>query len=943
MSINRRLLYLILLFSLDHSVGGLSIHTTSYDAHTNSLESSENQTIGNATNPVIYTKLRHDANNLQVFRKYQLEKTHQERSKKLKLNETFDDNSTKEISYSYYENTAIEAASINQDDLILEALDRTYKTRLVPVYMHNYDNPKDRATASDPSITSASKCERELNYLMDKLMLLEEARRNRRNLSIGPELAAFFDSFAGEEPGLLFGNYHWTGNWRQCYKRLVFDLDRSNASNTIAFRGRYCTANIRSRFWDERIMEKTKELKVKQYFYDSDQQYNYARFFRIQVGFCLPESCDSRIIDTRRTDIYHLALHKLNEPFKSYDLVDLYCLPDETSKFRRIEPMGWLFIALASFWCSMIILATYFDYKASSKQSSNSNKKTQTSTKTSTKTEQAAARRQKSNSEKLICALSLIKNYHRLTETRSLTSAPAVSTQRKTPEESGKGTPKSITMDPAPNDLLFLNAYKVISMPLIIYGHVGMLSVHLNRFPLDYESFGNDALFHFSSSTVFFVDWYFVTTGFLTSYIMFATKKVERNKLIDWIYSIVHRYWRLAPLYILLFWFQKYLFQHLSHGPVWDYASSNMTIRSVCRGESWLWPLFLVSNLHPIHQECIMPSWYISNDMQFYIITPLILVCLLKWPKGTWIGTLGLIGASISARIHRYMTDPKAQPLELIRPGFDLYMRNNWDMYPTYIYPHYRIPSHLIGLLAGHYAYKVLKGEWTSPLYKATCLVKRAYSKNENAPGKSVLGKLVWIIGFQIVLYMAFATWPLKDFFPRSLEPQVKYFCASIYGFSHSTAALGMALMFLSLTFGHFACIRRFLTLPIWTLISRVNYIVFLTQVEIIYWVYQSGERVPDFSGREAFKYWLQLVLLCYSISTVLTLWIELPLAYLEREYLGSWMAARSKTHIAIPKQSKIYLRPNRSQKSQQCEMVTRSETSQLVGESEHQPSKSAK
>lgn len=948
--INSELIYRItlLLLGLAPTIAGLSLATFS----TSSLSASEEgdrsslKSIKNATNPVVYTKLRHDHNNLQVFRRYQLLKTHEEKSKQLKLIESFDNNSTKEISYTYYENPAIEAHNITQDDLILEALDRTYKTRLIPVYLHNYDSVNDRADSSDPSLTSASKCERELSYLIRKLDQIE-ARKGQGDSSIEPELAAFFDSFAGDEPGLLFGNYHWTGNWRQCYKRLVFDLNRSNASDSYAFRGRYCTANIRSSAWDEKIKEKTSEL-IDNYFKYSQQRYDYARFFRIQVGLCLPESCDSRIIDSRRADIHRLANYKLKEPFKSYDLIDLYCLPDETSKLRRIEPMGWLLILVGSLWVGMILLATYCDYRASMKRNGKKKKSSKSADATA-----ASKPIQKSNSEKLISALSLIKNFHRLTETESITRAATTTAARQQQQQQQLKGQTQVTEQqqeeslakprsgPTPNDLLFLNAYKVISMPLIIFGHVGMMAVHLNRFPLDYESYNSDILFHFSSSTVFFVDWYFVITGFLTSYIMFVTKKVERNNLIDWIYSVFHRYWRLAPLYILLVWFNKYLFQHTSYGPVWDYGTSNMTLRSSCRRESWLWPVLLASNLHPIHEECIMPSWYIASDMQFYLITPFILIGLLKWPRITWVATLGAIGASISARIHRYLTDPRVQPLELMRPGFDLFMRNNWDVHATYIYPQYRIPSHLIGILAGHYAYKVLKGDWSSPLYRPSQLLAKRSTNQKGENRGSLLGRLTWLMGIQIVFYMAFATWPIKDLFPRSLEPQVKYFTAIVYGFDHSTAALGMALMFVSLIFGHFASIRKFLTLPFWSVISRFNYIVFLVQVELIQWVFQSSERIPDFSNRESFKLWIMMVALCYSTSAMLTLLIELPLAHLEREYLGSYMAVRAKAQQG-QKQAKTYQQLH-GQRIQQCEMVIRSESSQLVGETDHNQPKRSK
>lgn len=884
-------------------------------------------------NPLIYTKLRHDLNYLQLYRNYQLEHPHEEKEIQLSINETIKDEmglpQATEVVYTYYKNKQVDANKVTRDDLILEALDRTYKTRLLPAYMYNYDNPDDKSRASDAKLIDDDKCKRHLQYLYSKLKSLID----RPNLEpISPELAAFFDSYASEEPGLLFGNYHWTGNWRQCYKRQIFDMSNvseqgNNLDGITNFRGRYCIASIRSQNWEQKIKIKKDELlKSGNYFKYPVQPQDYERFFRIQLGICLPESCDSRAIDTEVDLIRELVVHKLQEPLRSYKLVDLYCLPDETSELRQFEPNAWLLILLATVWCLAIVLATLYDLMRETPRS------------------QAAS----SNLDKLVSALSLLRNYHRLTETKSLMPPPPMQQQvaagQNGSNSSNGGGEKtrqtgSETVKLLPNDLLFLNAFKVISMPCILFGHTGMLSIMLNRFPLDYEALENDYLNHFNISSVFFVDWYFVITGFLASYLAFVTKKVERNTPFQWAYTMFHRYWRLAPMYILLFWFSQSLFQHTASGPVWDYGTSNMTLRGVCRRESWIWPLALVPNFHPIHEECIMPAWYIANDMQFYIITPFILISLSRWPIWSWLATVGCIWASMLARIVRYITDPRAQPLELMRPRYDAYMRNNWDMHATYIYPHYRIPSYLIGLLAGHYTYMVLSGKWRSPLYKHP-LSSSSSSSEGNQKSKAsdfgdtyrwILRAIVCLWGFQTLIQMMFASKFISDLFPRSMEPQVKYFTALIYGTSHASTSLGLAAICVTLMMGSFKWLKSFLSLPIFTLVSRINYFVFLVQVEIIYWLQQSSERVVDLSVRDAFKNWITLAAIVYPMAALFTLWLELPLANLEREFIGSWMASRARANQA-KLSTTVTANPARRTGSETKQLILNNATKELQG-----------
>lgn len=869
----------------------------------------------NVTDPLIYTKLRFDRNYLQIYRKFQKYLARDEKKLTIRFNETADVNKTRLIEYTYYENDQVDAASFTQDDLIFEALDMAYKSRLLPVYIFNYDNKEDLIKASDTKLVSAKRCERDMNYLIDRLDDMQRSRVGIKDIPFSPELAAFFDSFASEEPGLLLGNYHWIGNWRQCKKRLIFNLDKSNLSNTINFKGRYCIASIRSKNWKTKANERKYEL-IKNFFKYPEQQYDYERFFRIQVGICLPESCDSRLIDSRRDDIHKMAVFKLSEPLRSYELADLFCLPDETSELRKIEPSGKLFIFVALIWCLTIMMATIYDCnwpKQVAEPNCNGSMLTVT--------------------DKLISSLSLIQNFKRLIETESIKSASSRANNKNnktTPSTSdlgqscGSGKVKLISERNklAPSDLLFLNAIKVISMPLILFGHVGMLFKHLDRYVLDYEAVDSDLVFHFQASTPFYVDWFFVITGFLTTYLMFVTKKVERNTLIQWAYTLFHRYWRLAPIYLLLFWFSKSVFMYTSYGPIWDYGTSNMTLRSICRRESWLWPITLTSNLHPLHEECIMPAWYVASDMQFYLMTPFLLVLLYKSPLLGWLVALGTIGASISLRLHRYLTDPRAQPLELMRPRYDLYMRNNWDMHPTYLYPHYRISTYLIGVLAGHYTFMVLSGKWRSPIYydhpdgESASPINNNYrnkSSSNNYRFRSWLRLAAWLFGFQLLVSMMFATWFISDLFPVSLEPHVKYFTALIYAFDHSASGLGMALVLTTMALGQFKRLKQLMSHPNWTVLSRINFVAFIIQVELIYWLIQSSDQTLELSHLELVKIFLYLYCFTYVFAAILTVLLEFPLAQLERQFLAPLFVGPPKRPVVMGAKSRNH---------QQCELA---------------------
>lgn len=832
----------------------------------------------NATNPLTYTKLRFDDDYLQIYRRYQRIDSYNEKKTSVKVEKILDNNRTKEIIYKYYENPEVEATNITVDDLILDALDRSYKTRLFPSYFFSYDNQEDRQKASDPNLVSAPQCGIELDYLTKQMASIQESRDLSKKV-ISPELAAFFDAYGGNEPGLLQGNTYFIGNWRQCYASHVFDIDRRDESKTISFKGRYCIASFKSHSWESRIKQMTQEL-TNGYFKYPGQKYDYARFFKIQVGICLPETCDSRTIDSRREDIRKLASHKLQEPIRSYYLDDLYCIPDETSELRKLETGGQIFVLCCIIWTLLILFATFCEYLQLKSGLNSSNKKTN---------------KPKSNLEKMVSAMSLISNYRRLTETASLQPAKKkMINVAKNGQVLVEGKGKESIDRPKPSDLIFLNFYKTFCMPLMVYGHCGMFTLYLDRAPLDYEFFQSKFALHFHGSGVFFVDWFFAMTGFITTYVLFSTARVEKNDLFQWIYTVFHRYWRLAPLYTFVLLFCQHIFHQTAYGPVWDYGTNNMTIRGICRKESVITPLTMTSNLHPFWEECIMPSWYISSDFQFYLVTPFILVMLAKWPVGGSFATIGGIISCILIRMHRYIIDTNSIPIDLMRPRNDLVMRNNWDLHQVYLHPHYRIDAYLVGILAGHYTYMVLSNKWTSILYWDGPNSKRgANSKGSNEPHwfRKALRAGIWLTGFYIAASMTVGTWLLGAFFPESLEPYARYTMVLVYGTCHTLTASGLTMMFVTFMFGQFKTLKKLISAPVWSVISRYNFFVFLIQIEVTYWIVQSGDHPAEASLRDVVKMTILVTVLCYGISIFLTFWLEHPLSYLEHEFVRAAIA----------------------------------------------------
>lgn len=877
----------------------LNIIIYSFGQTTSTLIKS-NETTTTPFKPIIYTRLRFDQNYLPVFRNWHNKLPIDEEldKKYITFNDTIttsiNDNNNNNIkknvlvTYEYYENYNVNQNSLTLDDLILESLDQVYKTHLIQGDIYNYDKSNDRLISSDPNIVSNERCNRELEYLLRKLKTYELIQNNNLKLPIEPEVAGLFDSFSPNEPSLLMGNFHWIGAWRECKRRVIFDPnpnpnpDPANSYNEasisgnsnnndslinnhnhkpIRFSGRHCLAALRSSKWEKLIDIRSKELEDKLYFKYPEQKFDYKRFFRIQVGFCLPQSCDSSLIFKRKSDIHRLATSRLSYPIKGYDLVDLFCLPDETSELRQISSSGCLLIIFLLVWTLICLMATCLDSIGYTKNLDN-----------------------RSSLYRLIGVFSIFENYYRLMsrllmapeanrlnqDTSTTTTTPTIAIETKQQQQQQHG--------PRLRELFFLDFFKFYAMLFVISGHVVTVLWQHGKYSPDQDQFGHGFLFHIMApSAVFYVDWFFLMSGLILSFSMFLSKKIESNTLAQWLYSIFHRYWRLAPLYLLMFWFTKSLFKYTGSGPLWDYGTSNMTLRGICERESWMWPIFMISNWHPLHEECVLTSWYPSNDIQFFIFTPPILICLSKYPIQAWYGSLVALLAGLAARFNRYMTDPRAKHLDLIHVKPDCYMRNSWDMHPTYLYPHYRFQSYLIGLLTGHYIYMVLSGHWKSPIYQ--------FKGKLDKKGKLLRALIFWL-GMLIVIPMTFSTL----FFihaPKYVEKNAKLFASMAYSMHHTIMAIGMSMIIIAIIFGQSKPMKLFCAHPIWTTLARLNYVVLLIQSEVIYWFAQNDDWMIYPNLMNAVRFWLAMVVICYTIAIPLTIMIELPLAQLEQQFVA--------------------------------------------------------
>ncbi|KAF5272166.1 hypothetical protein FQA39_LY01248 [Lamprigera yunnana] len=134
------------------------------------------------------------------------------------------------------------------------------------------------------------------------------------------------------------------------------------------------------------------------------------------------------------------------------------------------------------------------------------------------------------------------------------------------------------------------------------------------------------------------VDTFFVISGTLLSYIYLErTKKGQKfNIFIFYLNRII----RFTPALAFAVLVNTSIMRHIGSGPVWP-TIRNRFIVHPCREYWWSTLLYVQNYVNPeLTNTCILPSWFLSVDMQLVILSPILLLPLTRFPKYT----LGFIG-----------------------------------------------------------------------------------------------------------------------------------------------------------------------------------------------------------------------------------------------------------------------------------------------------------
>ncbi|XP_052790477.1 nose resistant to fluoxetine protein 6-like [Mya arenaria] len=406
------------------------------------------------------------------------------------------------------------------------------------------------------------------------------------------------------------------------------------------------------------------------------------------------------------------------------------------------------------------------------------------------------------------------------------------------------------TMQPA-KTLTSINGIRFISMTWVVLGHtyvvgLGMIDNGATFLPLVFKRFSYQVIVN----ATFAVDTFFVLSGLLVAYLTLGEmKKRGGARKFNWGMFYFHRFWRLTPPYMLILMFYIPLIKHWGNGPLWPQQGIEV---NDCK-DTWWTNILYINNLVRTDERCMVWSWYLANDMQFYVISPLMIILLFT---SRLCGTiccgafvlLNFIIAGVISKVHHLPAN-----MVLGDTGGD-----DYDL--LYIKPWCRVGPYAVGIFTGYV------------LYRTECKVKIP----------KVWNMFGWAIATAVALAILYGLWT------PDLTPKLGEDMSALYNATARTAwGACIAWVIFSCATGHGGPVNALLSWKAIIPLSRLTYCCYLVHPVVMNTYYYSRRTLMHWYDLDLTYLFLGNLCLSYAVAFVVSLAFESPMMGLEKVVLG--------------------------------------------------------
>lgn len=624
--------------------------------------------------------------------------------------------------------------------------------------------------------------------------------------------------------GILLGNTQWIGTYGECVGISSEKSKTQRLDNSSAILGGYCLVSIG----------------------DDGTPATDPQKLEIQFGFCLPRTCNS----TDAKAFVDLVIG-FESPYyaTNADCHDNSALP--------IDPGAAAVIAIFCVLGALLLLGTCVDVIKNHRRQklivNSDTERDQDDDEDDPLLEDGAERNDQSD----IIVQSL--------GTNGVSSETLVTFPPKQSQPRGctyhflmsfsvlANAKKILSVEPheSNRNLQALHGIRFLSMTWVILGHTYVFSILQTSNPIEYLTLMKRFSFQAILNGDLSVDTFFVLGGTLLSYLLL--KEIQANeglRNIGWPKFFFHRFWRLTPLYMMVLAFWATLFKYFGSGPHWPEDPDKM-----CK-TNWWTNLLYINNIVRRESPCMGWSWYLANDMQFFLLSSFFIALLYKWALlGGIVIFVFMLASCITTGVITYVGNlPPATPGIFQNVSLQTQVFND-----IYIVPWCRINPYLIGVLLGYV------------LYKSNCKLRL----------HTALVVLGWCLAAVCNLSVLYGLYNVArgNFLSRSLN--------AFYASVHRTAwGVGVAWVILACVTGNGGLVNELLSSKLMIPLSRLTYAAYLVHPIVQFWYYLNL-KVPLFMDDLTMVYlFLGHLVLSYILAFIFSIMFEAPMINLERHFL---------------------------------------------------------
>lgn len=420
---------------------------------------------------------------------------------------------------------------------------------------------------------------------------------------------------------------------------------------------------------------------------------------------------------------------------------------------------------------------------------------------------------------------------------------------------------------PAPGNFDALNGVRVICMMFVVVGHTFYFFWDTMAV-MNFQSVAETVqLFRFQIIVAGFyaVDTFFFMSGFLVAYLFIKELQSKGLSFKMMFMFYFHRIYRLTPSLIVGMFFFYLITPYWSDGPYWPIYQDFVISRC---STGWWYTILYVQNLVDPSHLCMGWSWYLADDMQYYVLSPIVLIAYWKNKYLGWFLTfLGIIvcmatnlGICLANDIQNFpLFQAGAEIGNYIPPG---------GKYGALIYlpPWTRVSPYLVGFLC------------------AFILVERGTSFRVTP----VFRTIIYINSFIIIFILSFITWSDSNYgWSNWMNTLWITVCRPVW-------SVGLGALLVLCVIGYGGVFSALMSRPFWVPLARLSYgayIYHLSNLASIYCGYKSG---VTYTFETGLYFFFGHLLIAFMLAFANFFLVEKPLMNLETLILHRQPRAKS-------------------------------------------------